>query len=130
MEAKGTGFEKIQKDYKDADEIHKPFIFSSNNQFSIVLPDLSCELGADIPSESLQLSKPIENQSKYDLRILAFCLSKEKSIKEITDYLSLSNSTFFRKNVIERLVSQGFLVKTDSGNKSLYSSNKSFIHLN
>lgn len=130
MEAKGTGFEKIQKDYQDADETHKPFIFSSNNQFSIVLPDLSCDLGADIPSESLELSKPIESQSKYDLRILAFCFSKDKSIKEIVDKLSLSNSTFFRKNVIDRLVNQEFLIKTNKGNKSFYTSNKSIIHLN
>lgn len=130
MEAKGTGFEKIQKDYEDADAIHKPYIFSSNNQFSIVLPDLSCELGAEIPFESLQLSKPIQGQSKYDLQILSYCYSREKTITEIVNKIKLSNSTFFRRNVIERLVKQGFLIETKRGNKSAYVSNKEIIRLN
>lgn len=33
MEAKGTGFEKILDDYKDTDEVHKPFFSSRYNHF-------------------------------------------------------------------------------------------------
>ena len=65
-EAKGTGFEKIEKEYREADLKHKPYIFSRQNSFSIVLPDLTYEDGIDITSEMISLSKPILNESKYD----------------------------------------------------------------
>ncbi len=41
MEAAGTGFDKIVQDYESADKKHKPFIFSSSDHFTLVLPDLT-----------------------------------------------------------------------------------------
>ena len=41
MEAAGTGFDKITEEYKEADEKHKPYIFSSSDHFTLVLPDLT-----------------------------------------------------------------------------------------
>ena len=41
MEAAGTGFDKIIEDYAKADEKHKPYIFSSSDHFTLVLPDLT-----------------------------------------------------------------------------------------
>ncbi len=48
MEDKGTGFEKILEDYKNVDLKYKPFIFAKNNQFSIVLPDLTNKDGVGL----------------------------------------------------------------------------------
>lgn len=45
MEAAGTGFDKIVADYANADENHKPYIFSSSDHFTLVLPDLTYTLG-------------------------------------------------------------------------------------
>lgn len=56
-------------DYKDASLQHKPFIYSINNPFSIVLPDLTFEAGVDMDEDALKLLKPIEKQGKYDLKI-------------------------------------------------------------
>ena len=48
MEDKGTGFEKILEDYKNVDLKYKPFIFAKNNQFSIVLLDLTNKDGGGL----------------------------------------------------------------------------------
>lgn len=129
MESKGTGLEKIMSDYKDASDKHRPFIFSKNNQFSIVLPDLTSEIGVDIEMDSLRFLIPFEEGSKYDISILAFCYSKAKSIQEICDYLKISNSTFFRKNVLGNLLSQNLLEITKKGNASYLLTNHKYVSL-
>lgn len=129
MEAKGTGFEKIIEDYKAGNQAQKPFIFSKNNQFSIVLPDLTYEDGVELSEESLSLIQPILGQGKFDLPILSFCYTSSRSVKEIVDRLGISNSTFFRKNVLSRLVEQGFLTEGKEGNTTIYSTNTAKVFL-
>lgn len=129
MEAKGTGFEKIVEEYKDQDERHKPFIFSKNNQFSIVLPDITFEDGLDIEEETLLLTKSLINKSKYDLPILSFCYDKAKSINEITKHLNISNSTYFRNAIIKNLVDNDLLLTQKDGNTKFYLTNKEFVKL-
>lgn len=48
MEAAGTGVDKIAEEYKDADELHCPYIYSSSDHFMLVLPDLTYADGVDI----------------------------------------------------------------------------------
>lgn len=129
MEAKRTGFEKIMEDYKDQDIKHKPFIYSKNNQFSIVLPDITYKDGVSVDAESIALLSKIENPTRFDFSILCFCYENSHSIKEISEYLNISDSTFFRKNVILNLVNQNFLLKNKSGNKTIYLTNKEKIKL-
>lgn len=124
MEAKGTGFEKIMEDYKDADDAHKPFVFSKNNQFSIVLPDLTYSAGVEAGDDSLKLTELIEGETKYDMPILSYCFSSYKSAKDIADYLHLSNSTFLRKNIIGLLVYKGYLLEIETDNTKMYIANK------
>lgn len=123
MEAKGTGFEKIVKDYKKESSSHKPFILIKNNQFSIILPDLTYADGVEGSEESYGLLSSINNPTKYDLPILAYCYSSYRSIKEITAQIGVSNSTFFRKNVIANLVKQSFLFEKEIGNYQAYITN-------
>lgn len=47
MEAAGTGFDKIMEEYASADEAHKPYIFSSSDHFTLVLPDLTYDKGVE-----------------------------------------------------------------------------------
>lgn len=129
MEAKGTGFEKIMEEYKDQDIKHKPFIYSKNNQFSIVLPDITYKDGVSVDAESIVLLSKIENPTRFDFSILCFCYENSHSIKEISEYLNISDSTFFRKDVILNLVNQNFLLKNKSGNKTIYLTNKEKIKL-
>ncbi len=129
MEAKGTGLEKIVEDYKYAPNSHKPFILAKNNQFSIVLPDLTYADGVKGNEESYSLLSPIDNPTKFDLPTLAFCYSSYKSIKEITAQLGISNSTFFRKKVIANLVKQSFLIPKEIGNYQAYMANHQKIEM-
>ena len=129
MEAKGSGFEKIMADYNTQDAKHKPFIYSKNNQFTIVLPDLTNEDGIDIATDGIRILSPINNVTRFDISILAYCYAQYRSIKEISAYLGLSNSTFLRKDVILNLVNQGFLLEAKEGNKIIYSSNKEKVSL-
>ncbi len=127
MEAKGTGFEKILEDYKDCDENHKPFIRNKYNQFSITLPDLTYAEGVSLEEEALGIKGNIENPSKYDLRILAYCFNDFKNVKEITSHLNISNSTFIRKNVLDNLVKQNFLILKETAKEKQYLTNREFV---
>lgn len=129
MEAKGTGFEKIMEDYKDQDIKHKPFIYSKNNQFSIVLPDITYEDGVNVDAESILLLSKIENPTRFDLSILCYCYENTHSVKEISEYLDVANSTFLRKDIILNLVNQNFLLQNKIGNKTSYITNKEKIKL-
>lgn len=114
MEAKRTGFEKILDDYKDCDELHKPFIRSKYNQFSITLPDLIYSEGVSLEDDAINVKGIIENSSKYDIKILSYCYNDFKNVKEITTFLNLSNSTFIRKNILDNLVKQKFLILNET----------------
>ena len=128
MEAKGTGFEKILEDYKDGDEDHKPFIRSKYDQFSITLPDLTSSIGVSIEEEAIELKGIIENSSKYDLKILSFCFSGYKNVKEITTYLNISNSTYIRKTVLDNLVKQNYLMLRETGKEKQYIANHELVN--
>lgn len=123
MEAKGTGFEKIAADYSQFDKKHQPFIYSKNNTFYITLPDLTNPNGVYMDEESIYVVGLIENPTRFDVSVLSFCYLNKRSIKEITEYLNLSNSSFFRNSVINNLVSQGFLTEFKEKNTTLYTTN-------
>lgn len=127
MEAKGTGFKKILEDYRDCDENHKPFIQNKYNQFSITLPDLTYADGASMEEEALRIKGNIENSTKHDLKILAYCFNDYKNVKEITSHLNISNSTFIRKNVLDNLVKQKFLLLKETNREKQYLTNREYV---
>ena len=127
MDAKGTGFEKIIEDYSPYDKKHQPFIYSKNNTFYIVLPDLTNENGIYLDEESIYVLENIDNPTRFDLSVLSFCYLTNRSIKEITNHLNISNSSYFKTNVIQNLVSQSFLIETKIGNAFYYMTNTSKI---
>lgn len=128
MEAKGTGLEKIMEEYKEADGRHRPFIFSKNNQFSIVLPDLTYEDGVKIAEEALTLLSKIESGTRFDLDILSYCYGGKRTVREIADRLGVSDSSFLRKQVLANLVSQNFLIETEEKGKK-YTTNPALVTL-
>ena len=127
MEAKGTGFEKIMSDYSGEDIGHQPFIFAKNNQFSIVLPDLTYSMGVSLNEDSIRYNVNNQSSSKHDLAILAFCYNQNKTVKEIVDNIKVSDSTFFRKNILGNLVKQGFLIEESNGKKKTYITNHNLV---
>lgn len=128
MEAKGTGFEKISFAYQDVNPLHKPFIFSKNNQFTIVLPDLTYKDGVKIEDDRLTLTGSISNSSRFDYQILAYCYANYRTAKEIAEYVHASDSTFFREK-IDNLVKQEYLLPSKEGKAVSYLSNVDKVKL-
>lgn len=128
MEAAGTGFDKIIQEYKTADEKHKPFIYSSSDHFTLVLPDLTFEAG--IKSEEVPVAIefiPPKAMSEYDEKILSYCFGIRRRAGEIAAFLHLADSTYFRKTILDNLVRQNYLIKNKTGNTHFYQANRTHV---
>lgn len=125
MEAAGTGFDKIMEEYSDVDEAHKPYVVSSSDQFTIVLPDITYSEGVTGADSELDLSfVPAKNASVHDAKILAFCYEHARKANEIAAKIKVSDSSWFRSNILENLVEQGYLEKYKAGASYWYKTNR------
>lgn len=122
-----AGFDKIIQEYEDADERHKPFVYSSSDHFTLVLPDLTYAEGISDDSLPVLEFVPVENGSVHDGKILAFCYGKPRKSSEIASFLGLSDSSYFRKSVLEKLVAQGYLLKSRLSGAAVYATDKSSV---
>ena len=121
MEESGSGFDKIEEDYKGTDENHKPYVSCDQQSFTLTLPDLLYKKGIG-SRPNIYLDHP--PKGKHDLEILSYCFNKEHSIKEITNHLGLSDSNYFRKNVIKRLVNDQLLLESSNSRRKCYLTNQ------
>lgn len=123
MEAKGTGFEKIEDDYKAADERHQPYVFSKNNQFVLVLPDMTYSEGLPLNKADLRIIGAFENPSRYDADILAYCYFEKRSSRQIAEELQVSDSSYLR-DLLKNLTNQGYLISSKEGKTTYYLVNR------
>ena len=130
MEAAGTGFDKIIEEYKGADEAHRPYIYSSSDHFTLVLPDLTYLEGVEDSSLPVLTFVPVEEGTDYDDRILSFCYYQARKVSEIVEYLGVSDSTYFRKKVLGNLVGQGYIETSRSGRTMYYKTNWDSVQVN
>ena len=129
MEAAGTGFDKIVEDYSKADEKHRPYIYSTSDHFTLVLPDLTYDGGVEAePTENL-IYVPVPNGSKYDEKILSFCYNNAKTAAEISEYLGISDSSYFRKKFLNNLVENDYLIMSGEGRTRYYKTNQDNVEL-
>lgn len=105
MEAAGTGFEKIEEAYRSADARHKPYICAESDHFTLVLPDLTYEAGVQSDGMTALEFMPVAHGTKHDQSVLEYCYSSPRTVREISERLGVSNSTYLRKNIIGNLVS-------------------------
>ncbi len=120
MEAAGTGFDKIMEEYKNVDSKHKPYVYSTSQQFTLVLPDLTYDAGVeDLEVPTLHFVR-VPNGTELDGRGLSFCYRKERKASEIAKYLGISDSTYFRKRILENLVMNGYLTLSKIGNAAAF----------
>ncbi len=112
MEAAGTGFEKIEEAYSSADRRHRPYICTESDHFTLVLPDLTYEEG--VLSDGLTPLEfiPVANGTKHDKSVLEYCYERPRTVKEIAEYLGVSNSSYLRKNVLGNLAAAQYLRQT------------------
>ena len=125
MEAAGTGFEKIMEEYQNVDETHRPYIYSSSDHFTLVLPDLTYSDGG-VPNI---LFAPVPNGTVYDEKVLSFCYYQAHKVSEIVSYLGVSDSTYFRKQVLENLVENQYLEKNKVSRASYFKTNPEMVRI-
>ena len=132
MEEKGSGFDKIESDYQNADDAHKPYVSCDASSFTLCLPDLTVTsaMEATKNQEYADVYTAGLTTGKYDLKILGYCYYKERSVREIADYIGLKPSTYFRKNTIQRLVDGHYLTESMSSRTSFYRANHANVLLN
>ncbi len=120
LEAAGTGFDKIMEEYLTADDSHRPYICSSSDHFTLVLPDLTYADGIQDDVAPALVFAPVANGTVHDGKVLSFCYGKARSASEIAKYLHLRDSSYFRKQVLDNLVSNGYLEKSRVSRTAYY----------
>lgn len=130
MEAAGTGFDKITEEYALADEAHKPYIYSSSDHFTLVLPDLTYEKGVEDTTMPVLSFVPVPGGTALDAKVLSFCYLKAHKVSEIAEYLGISDSTYLRKQVLENMEKNGYLEKNKVSRAYFYKTNPGIVTVN
>lgn len=127
IEAAGTGFDKIVEEYKSADEMHRPYIYSSSDHFTLVLPDLTYIDGVEDSNLPVLTFVPVQNGTDYDDKVLSFCYYRAHKVSEIAEYLGISDSTYLRKQVLGNLEMQGYLEKSKIARAMYFKTNRDVV---
>ncbi len=130
MEAAGTGFDKIIEEYKKADEVHRPYIYSSSDHFTLVLPDLTYMAGVGDSGIPVITFVPVEKGTDFDDKVLAFCYYQARKVSEIAEHLGVSDSTYLRKNVLGNLEEQGYLESSKISRAMYFKTNPNAVSVN
>ena len=130
MEEKGSGFDKIAEDYAAYDEAHAPFVSSDASSFTLTLPDLTFEGGVigdsnEMPRVDVSGILNVKN----GIEILSFCYRKDRTAAEIARHLEITPSTYFRKNVLGKLVDEKYLIARVKDRTTLYTANTAKVKL-
>ena len=129
MEASGTGFDKIVEEYASADDAHRPYIFSSSDHFTLVLPDLTYTPGVEEETLPVLSYIPVPDGTDLDDKVLSFCYTKAHKVSEIVKLLGISDSTYFRRKVLDNLVGHGYLTKSKLSQAAYYKTNPEMVRL-
>lgn len=129
MEAAGTGFDKIMEEYQGVDEAHRPYIYSTSDHFTLVLPDLTYSEGVEDNKIPHLEYVPVANGTKYDDAVLSFCYYQARKVSEIAEYLGVSDSSYLRKQVLENLARENYVTKGKIGRAACYRTNMDMVEL-
>ena len=127
MEAAGTGFDKIVEEYARADEKHKPYIFSTSDHFTLVLPDLTFAEGM-CDAEGIRLIyTPVHKGTEHDEKVMGYCYNQAHKAADIAAYLGISDSSYFRQRVLHNLAEQGYLLVSKQSRANYYKTNDEVV---
>lgn len=129
MEAAGTGFDKIIEEYERADETHKPYIYSSSDHFTLVLPDLTYKNGVEDETLPLLQFVPVSGGTEFDEKVLSFCYLKARKVSEIAGHLGISDSTYLRKRILGNLEEKGYLEKNKVSRTAYYKTSRNMVNV-
>ncbi len=123
MDHKGSGFDKIVEEYGKYGDAFAPFADSDDVSFTLTLPDLTHSQGLIANLECPEVYTVEALDGKNSLRVLSYCYSAPRSAPEIASFLGIKPSSYFRKQVLEPLLEDGYLVETSSSFPAKYISN-------
>lgn len=129
MEERGSGFDKIESDYEAYGDRFKPYISADATSFTLTLPDLTTTNGIATRDDKPDVYVEVALEGKNDLSILSFCYNTSKTVREIAEYVDVTPSTYFRTNVVARLVEIGLLreIRSDKTKKLIANKDKVFL---
>lgn len=127
MEAAGTGFDKIVEEYAGQDEAHRPYIYSSSDHFTLVLPDLTYMEGVKDDKIPVLSFVPVPDGTDYDAKVLSFCYYRARKVSEIAEYLGISDSTYLRKQVLGNLEQNQYLEKSKISRAMYFKTNREMV---
>lgn len=130
MEAAGTGFDKIVEEYRGESEAHRPYIYSSSDHFTLVLPDLTYMAGVEDSRLPVLTFVPVEEGTNYDEKVLSFCYYQAHKVSEIAKHLGISDSTYLRKQVLGNLEEQGYLEASKISRAVYFKTNPEMVDVN
>lgn len=117
----GTGFDKIKADYAPYDDNHQPYISCDNSSFTLTLPNLRFSKGVlNKNNDRPDVYVPGKGLSDKELKILSYCYREKRTVKEISEKLGVSVSSYFRDNVLDKLVRDGCLFQIEGRPKKYY----------
>ena len=127
IDKKGSGFDKIAEDYRGKGEAFRPFVTSSATYFSLTLPDLTHVGGLVERNEFPEIHVPPLITSEKEIAILRYCYAKKRSAMEIASYIGVTPSSYFRKDVLDKLVQRGYLVVDESQRPAKFLANRNNV---
>ncbi len=127
MDHKGSGFDKIEQEYKEYGAKFAPFADSDDSFFSLTLPDLTHLSGLVSNDEKPAVYTLNEEENSKQLEILSYCWNKGRSALEIAEMLGIKPSTYFRKEVLLPLVEKKLLLINDTMYPVKYFSNHDLV---
>lgn len=70
---------------------------------------------------------PVPDGTVYDAKILSFCYYQAHKVSEIAEYLGVSDSIYFRKQVLENLLKNQYLIKSKASRAIYYKTNPEMV---
>lgn len=104
-------------------------IYASSDHFTLVLPDLTYAGGIEDEQFPVLSYAPIPNGTEHDEKVLSYCYYNARKVSEIADILGLSDSTYLRKQILENLEENGYLIKSKYSRASFYKTNPDTVRL-
>lgn len=129
MDHKGSGFDKIEEEYRPYGDSFSPFADSDGNTFSLTLPDLTYKKGL-IQNDEFPTIYPLETlNGKHDSKILSYCYNTPKSAAEIAGMLKIKPSSYFRAKTLKPLIERGYLIENDTSYPATYLTSRDKTHI-
>lgn len=107
----------------------KPYVYSASDHFTLVLPDLTYVKGVESEDLAAIVFFPVQNGTEHDEKVLSFCYHKAHKASEIARILGITDSSYFRKQVLDNLVKNDYLIKSKVSRASFYKTNTDIVNL-